>query len=467
MSDFMGFVFTYLERALILTICCLPLAGGAILVASKIHQKRYGGTRKFPWGKAILLLALAAYLMVLCYITIIRGSISGWRNINLHLFRAWREAWNTFSEKHWLNVLLNIGMFVPLGILLPLLNKRLQKWYLMLPAGFLTTLAIETIQYFACKGLCDVDDLFANSLGAMIGYWLVMAALNAWGRNWKRLACHGAALILAAASVGSIFVAYELQEYGNLSTAPAFRVDTSGVQWSIDCELSDAESTVSIYRTQPRSKEECEAIGRAFFAALGISNVDVTVYNEEVYLREYHGNRIAEVFFKDGHLEYWNLDSIDYESVQYEEVEEAELRTMLSEYGIDIPEEAEFACDGQGLHYFRLNRYIEGNTMTDGYLACVVEKDFGIREFQNRLVSFEYHGDAAIISAEIAIEQVKSGWISGGDWFERVDPAGVHIRSCDLVYQVDTKGFYQPVYEIGLASSGGGYESTVWIPALQ
>lgn len=466
MSDFMNLVFYYLERAVILAICCLPLAGGAILVASKIHQKRYGDTRKFPWGKALLLLALAAYLMALCYITIIRGSISGWRNINLHLFRAWREAWNSFSEKHWLNVLLNVGMFVPLGILLPLLSSKLRKWYLMLTAGFLTTLTIEIIQYIACKGLCDVDDLFANTLGAMLGYWLVMAVLNAWNREWKKTLCHGAALLLAAASIGSIFVAYELQEYGNLSTAPAFRVDTSDVQWVVDCDLPDEESVIPIYRTQPRSKQECEAIGREFFESIGITEVDVTIYNEEVYLREYYGNRIAEVFFKDGHLEYWNLNDIDFETVAYREVDEETLRTMLSEYGIEVPEEAELSYEGDGVHTFRVDRHIDGGTMTDGYLSCTVEQDFGIREFQNCLVSFEYHGDAEIISAETAIEEVKAGFISGGDWFERVDPKEVHILSCDLIFQVDTKGFYQPVYEISLESPDGAYSAVVHIPAV-
>jgi len=467
MSDFMNLVMYYLERAVILAIAALPVAGGLILAASKIHQKKYGDTRKFPWKKAFLILALCAYLIGLVYITIIRGSISGWRNINFHIFRAWREAWNTFSEKHWLNVLLNIGMFVPLGILLPLLSGKLRKWYWMLPAGFLTTLTIEIIQYISCKGLCDVDDLFANTLGAMIGYWLVMAALHIRHRNWKKTLCNGLALVLTAASVGSIFVAYQMQEYGNIPTAPAFRVDTSDVQWVVDCALDNEESTVAIYKTSRKSSRECEAIGRAFFESIGVDKVDVTVYNEEVYLREYYGNRILEVFFADGHLEYWDLNDIDFETAAYAQVDEETLRSMLAEFGIEVPEEAELSYEGDGVHIFRVSRHIEGNTMLDGELICTVEQDFGLREFQNRLLTFEYHGDAKIISAETAVEQVKSGMISGGDWFERMKPSEVQILSCELVHLVDTKGFYQPVYEISLESPGENYSSVVHIPAIQ
>lgn len=463
----MNLVMHYLERAAILAIAALPVAGGLILAASKIYQKKYGDTRKFPWKKAFLILALCAYLIGLVYITVIRGSISGWRNINLHLFRAWREAWNTFSEKHWLNVLLNIGMFVPLGVLLPLLSKKLRKWYWMLPAGLLTTLGIEIIQYITCKGLCDVDDLFANALGAMIGYWLVMAALQIWHRNWKKALCHGLALMLTAASVGGIFAAYELQEYGNIATAPAFRVDTSNVQWQVDCEISDDAGTVSIYQTTPKSRKECEVIGRAFFESIGVDKVDVTVYNEEVYLREFYGNRILEVFFADGHLEYWDLNDIDFETAAYAELDEETLREMLAEFGIEVPEEAELFYEGDGVHIFRVNRHIDGNTMTDGELICTVEQDFGLREFKNHLLTFEYHSEAQVISAEAAVEKVKSGMISGGDWFERMEPSEVHVLSCDLVFLVDTKGFYQPVYEMELESPEEGYSAVVHIPAIQ
>lgn len=467
MSDFMNLVFYYLERAAILAVGILPVAGGLIFAAFRIYRKKYGDSRKFPWMKAMLILVLTAYLTGLLYITVIRGSISGWRNINLHLFRAWREAWNTFSEKNWLNVLLNIGMFVPLGILLPLLSPKLRKWYWMLPAGFLATLTIEVIQYISCRGLCDVDDLFANTLGAMFGFWAVMAVLSIRHRSWKKALCHGLALLLITVSVGGVFVAYELQEYGNLPMAPAFRVDTSGVQWRLDCELSNEESTVAIYKTSRKSSKECEAIGRAFLESIGVDQVDVTVYNEEVYLREFYGNRIAEVFFADGHLEYWDLNSIDYENVAYAEVEEEILRSMLREFGIEVPEAAELSYEGDGVHIFWVSRHIDGNTMIDGELICTVEQDFGLRKFENRLISFTYYGEAEIISAEAAVEQVKSGMISGGDWFERVKPAEIHILSCELVFQVDTKGFYQPVYEIFLEASDGSYSTVAYIPAFR
>jgi len=105
--------------------------------------------------------------------TVLRGA--GLRGSNFHLFRAWREAWNIMSFKNWANVLLNIAMFVPLGILLPWIHKLFRKWYVMLGSGFACSLAIEIFQAITGRGLFDVDDLFANTLGAIFGYGLYKA----------------------------------------------------------------------------------------------------------------------------------------------------------------------------------------------------------------------------------------------------------------------------------------------------
>lgn len=159
----MNFVFSYLGRILILLTPAVIVGGICLAVAAKLYRKKYRGVRKFPWKKVLLTLALVGYLVVVCYVTLFRSGHMGTRHGNLHLFRAWREAWNSFSERQWMNVLLNIAMFVPLGILLPLMKKRLQKWYWMLPAGFLTSLFIEAVQYLCHRGVFDVDDLFCNT----------------------------------------------------------------------------------------------------------------------------------------------------------------------------------------------------------------------------------------------------------------------------------------------------------------
>lgn len=466
MSDFVHFVFSYLRNALVLAVPAALLCAAALFATSRIYKKKYHGERRFPWGRAVLILALVGYLVVVGYVTVLRSDHYGWHYANTHLFRAWREAWNNFSEKNWLNVFLNIAMFVPLGILLPLLHKWFRKWYIMLPTGFLTSLAIEAVQYFSYRGLFDVDDLFTNTLGAMTGFWLVMVVLSAREKQWKRSLRHGLALLAVAVSIGGIFGVYALQEYGNLPDAPAFRVDTRDTEWKLSCGLSGEEQTVTIYKTEPMTKEACEAFGRTFLQNLGVEQTDVWYYNEEVYMREAQGNRIMEVFYQDGHFEYRDLTDIQLNEISYAQADEALLRGELRKLGIDVPADAVYSYEDKW-NTFTLERHVDGETMTDGALRCSYKDGFGIREIQNSLVSFRYYGEAEIISEQAAVEKLKAGYLTGGNWFEQKKPRQMEILSCTLSYQVDTKGFYQPVYLIEVTSGDTNYEMTEMIPALK
>ena len=79
------------------------------------------------------------------------------------------------NEAHMIfNVFGNILMFVPTGILLPVLYKRLDKYYKVIGTGFLISLAIEILQLPFADRTSDVDDLLMNTLGVATGYVLYM-----------------------------------------------------------------------------------------------------------------------------------------------------------------------------------------------------------------------------------------------------------------------------------------------------
>lgn len=74
-----------------------------------------------------------------------------------------------FDYKVWIiNLLGNIGVFIPFGILLPLVfgNKSI-KLLIIFECGLLT---LETLQLLTRRGSFDVDDLILNTIGALIGY---------------------------------------------------------------------------------------------------------------------------------------------------------------------------------------------------------------------------------------------------------------------------------------------------------
>ena len=66
----------------------------------------------------------------------------------------------------------NIGMFIPVGILLALLLPPRQWWVAVL-IGFAMTVTIETAQLFIPGRFSDLRDIVANTAGAAIGVSIV------------------------------------------------------------------------------------------------------------------------------------------------------------------------------------------------------------------------------------------------------------------------------------------------------
>lgn len=64
----------------------------------------------------------------------------------------------------------NILAFVPLGIFLPLLSSRMRCKRNILISSALLSAGIECSQLIFKCGLCELDDVLDNTIGAVIGY---------------------------------------------------------------------------------------------------------------------------------------------------------------------------------------------------------------------------------------------------------------------------------------------------------
>lgn len=64
----------------------------------------------------------------------------------------------------------NIIMFVPFGMLVPLIGRWTKKFYVCIPLAMLLSIGIEGSQYVTQRGFCQLEDLVMNSIGAVLGY---------------------------------------------------------------------------------------------------------------------------------------------------------------------------------------------------------------------------------------------------------------------------------------------------------
>ena len=75
-----------------------------------------------------------------------------------------------------LNVIGNAAMFVPSGIVLPIVYKGLNTHRKAISAGIGISLCIEILQLPFYDRVSDIDDLLLNSFGFIIGYLLYLTA---------------------------------------------------------------------------------------------------------------------------------------------------------------------------------------------------------------------------------------------------------------------------------------------------
>ena len=150
---------------------------------SRIWRSIKGGKPYF-WREALLWL-LFFYTAFLLYQTFepfaIMPSKLG-NHINLEPFAGIRKMINVALDlKHlptflivFINIVGNVLIFSPLGFAIPLLSKKFNNIWSVIIFGFLLSLAIEFSQNLFVNRVFDVDDLFLNTLGTLIGYFFYL-----------------------------------------------------------------------------------------------------------------------------------------------------------------------------------------------------------------------------------------------------------------------------------------------------
>ena len=130
--------------------------------AYKVYKRE-----KYPLQSSAIWTLFLCYWLVLIQTAFFSRESGSRKQISLILFETWGhsvQAHAYFIE--------NIFMFIPFGILAPVLFKRMKKMYWCVLAGFLMSCTIEVSQLLTQRGYMQIDDVLTNTAGAMAG-WLI------------------------------------------------------------------------------------------------------------------------------------------------------------------------------------------------------------------------------------------------------------------------------------------------------
>lgn len=106
------------------------------------------------------------------------------RGVILEPFREVDAMLHQPNHFFWfMQIFLNILLFVPFGFLLPIISERLRSLWLTTVTGFIFSAGIETMQYITGRGLTEVDDVINNTAGALVGYILYVIVMWIYRRR--------------------------------------------------------------------------------------------------------------------------------------------------------------------------------------------------------------------------------------------------------------------------------------------
>ena len=486
---------------LALGILCAVVIVALVFVGYKfIYQKKMQGQKKLSWIKLLWLVVMICYLLVVCGATLLRVG-DFYHGMQMQpLFASYREAWAEFAARDWRNLILNILMFVPFGFLLPVGIRKMRVFWRTYLCGFIVTLGIEVIQLASGKGIFEWDDILNNTVGTMIGYGIFAIVYALWQsvtefydsgiekqrkitlevskirknglRKKTKVICCQIPLIIVCAAFAAMFLIYQKQEFGNFTIQYMTKIPSSDLQVHTEQSYSDTASEADIFYIDQLDQKQTKERVQVFFENLGDqiddSRTDLydetAVYyseNEKGFWMDYNGGTYSYTDYETLYAD----DETEEESIvkPVTDADESEVRTVLETYEIQLPEGVVFENQGDGSYAFSCTQVVSGQTIYDGALTCQLYSNGKMGTITNNIYKGTYVKSCPIISEEAAYEQIKQGKMHFYE--DGTASYDITVGNVCLVYQKDSKGYYQPVYQFDAVINGEG--ANIWIAALK
>ena len=454
-----------------LGIVVVALIGVILLVYNLIAKIRKQKKVSIPIGRLLLYAVFIVYIVVVVGATMLRYSMhsfSGEMGEIYPLFYSYKEAWNHFSAREWRNIILNIMMFVPFGFLLPLVSKMFQVFWKTYLAGFLFTFLIEMTQLLLNLGICELDDFMNNTVGAMIGYGfyrLFVFVVNKWKKQETKAlstVCFQIPVFVTLISFALIFGIYSKKELGNLPSGYIIR--QKDVRVTTELELSSDENTALVYRTSVANVKDTRKMAEEIFGrfGLGIDESRTDIYEDTAIYYSEDNNRLnIWINYAGQTYSFTDYDALYHNDERMENKSNAsasELIQALEKMGVTIPEGAVFE-EKKEEYYFTADKIVKDGKMYDGSIQCEYTTDGMTSHLTNNIVEYEEYKSFPIISEKEAFNILQKGYFLG------VRDKDYEVLEVTLDYELDTKGYYQPVYVFSVLWDE--IESTINIPAIR
>lgn len=144
----------------------------AVMLATVISLT-YAKKHNISKLRAVVWVILPAFCLFVYSSAVITRPVYENPEHHFRLFWSYDKPWKYWGFSIRKEILMNILAFVPIGMTLPVSLGKKGLWRTVL-TGFSFSFIIEISQYIFSKGSYETDDLFHNTLGALVGYLFFM-----------------------------------------------------------------------------------------------------------------------------------------------------------------------------------------------------------------------------------------------------------------------------------------------------
>lgn len=145
----------YTPSAMWLVVCI-----AAAIILAITHYKK-----KVTMGRTILYFSFVIYVFTILNYSFFSREPGSRTDVDLELFSTWGNTWQAHAY-----FIENIIMFLPLGVLIPLIWKKARGCWQILLLSLLCSVILESMQLVTGRGFFQVDDLMTNTLGGVCGF---------------------------------------------------------------------------------------------------------------------------------------------------------------------------------------------------------------------------------------------------------------------------------------------------------
>lgn len=127
--------------------------------------------------RIIWLFAFVTYSYCVLQLTILSRTPVPWYD---HIDWVFLSRWFDNNEQKSFYIA-NIVMFIPFGILLPMIGKPMRHILIAAPVAVACSIGIEAVQLKYHLGACQLDDVLLNSFGFLMGFLVYLALADIYG----------------------------------------------------------------------------------------------------------------------------------------------------------------------------------------------------------------------------------------------------------------------------------------------